>query len=116
MSVKIAEINDIPAALPIGEAEDEREKLIEQAASENQIAAENELLETEEDEEFENGDGIAKTFKKKTVFGVRRFCLLLYAALGTAQLVFRDRCFRRDKNSRRLTARQKRVRPLPMHQ
>ena len=83
MSVKIAEINDIPAALPIGEAEDEREKLIEQAAEEHQMADENELLETEEDEEFENGDGIAKTSKKKLflAFVGFVFCFMLLLAL-----------------------------------
>ena len=83
MSVKIAEMGDIPAALPIGEAEDEREKLLEQAASENQIADENELLETEEDEEFEETSAIAKTSKKKLFLAFVGFvcCFMLLLAL-----------------------------------
>ena len=99
MSVKIAEMSDIPAALPISEAEDEREKLIEQAANENEVADENELLETEEDEEFEEADESCQTVKEKIVSGIRRLCLLFYAALGTTELVFRHRCFRREQNS-----------------
>ena len=82
MSVKIAEINDIPAALPIVEAEDEREKLIEQAAGEHQTADENELLETE-DEEFEDIGEIAKTSKKKLFLAFVGFvlCFMLLLAL-----------------------------------
>ncbi len=83
MFVKIAEINDIPAALPISEAEDEREKLIEQAASENEVVNENESLETEEDEEFEERSGLAKTSKKKLflAFVGFVFCFMLLLAL-----------------------------------
>ena len=82
MSVKIAEMGEIPAALPIGEAEDEREKLIEQAPEEHQTADENELLETE-DEEFEDNDGLAKTSKKKLflAFVGFVFCFMLLLAL-----------------------------------
>ena len=50
MSVKVAEINDIPAALPISETDDEREKLIREAAEENTSVDENLLNETEEED------------------------------------------------------------------
>lgn len=64
MSVKVAEINDVPAALPISETEDEREKLIREAAEENTSADENLLDETEE-EDFENLEPTTKPSKKK---------------------------------------------------
>lgn len=64
MSVKVAEINDVPAALPISETDDEREKLIREAAEENASADENSLNETE-DEEFENLEQTAKPSRKK---------------------------------------------------
>lgn len=64
MSVKAAEINDIPAALPISETDDEREKLIRQIAEENTSADENLLNETEE-EDFEALEPTAKPSKKK---------------------------------------------------
>ena len=64
MSVKVAEINDIPAALPVLETEDEREKLIREAAEENNSADENLLNETEE-EDFETLEQTAKPSKKK---------------------------------------------------
>lgn len=64
MSVKVAEINDIPAALPISETDDKREKLIREAAEENIPADENLLNETEE-EDFENLEQTAKPSKKK---------------------------------------------------
>jgi hypothetical protein len=63
MSVKVAEINDIPAALPVLETEDEREKLIREAAEENSSADENLLNETEED--LETLEPTAKPSKKK---------------------------------------------------
>jgi len=63
MSVKVAEINDIPAALPISETDDEREKLIWEAAEENNWAEENLLNETEED--LEALEPTAKPSKKK---------------------------------------------------
>ena len=63
MSVKIAEITDIPAALPVSEMEDEREKLIREAAEENISADENLLNETEED--LETLEPTAKPSKKK---------------------------------------------------
>lgn len=83
MNAEITEINDIPAALPIGEAEDEREKLLEQAANEKTDADENELLDTEEDEEFEEGSGLLKPSKKKLflAFVGFVFCFMLLVAL-----------------------------------
>lgn len=84
MSVKIAEMGDIPAALPVSEADEEsREKLIEQAANENEFADENELFETEEDEEFEEADNLAKPSKKKLflAFVGFVFCFMLLLAL-----------------------------------
>jgi len=64
MSVKVAEINDIPAALPISETDDEREKLIREAAEENNSGDENLLNETEE-EDFETLEQTDKPSKKK---------------------------------------------------
>lgn len=64
MSVKIAEISDIPAALPIAEESDEREKLLREAASENDLANENLSNEIEEEELAET----PKTSKKKLFF------------------------------------------------
>ncbi len=63
MKAQIAEITEIPAALPISEAEDEREKLIEQAA---EIETDgNEFPESEDDEEFDDTGELAKPSKKK---------------------------------------------------
>ncbi len=64
MSVQSTEINDIPAALPISERDDEREKLLREAASDLNAADENLLNETEE-EELENLEQTAKPSKKK---------------------------------------------------
>jgi Na+-transporting methylmalonyl-CoA/oxaloacetate decarboxylase gamma subunit len=64
MSVKVAEINDIPAALPVLETEDEREKLIREAAEENNSADENLMNETEE-EDLETFEQTPKPSKKK---------------------------------------------------
>lgn len=64
MSVKIAEISDIPAALPISEESDEREKLLREAADSNEKADENLSGETD-DEEFEELSAAPKTSKKK---------------------------------------------------
>ncbi|CAN5371426.1 hypothetical protein BH20ACI1_BH20ACI1_26560 [soil metagenome] len=65
MKAQIAEINDIPAALPISEVEDEREKLIEQAAEIEIETDENEFPESEDDEEFDETGELAKPSKKK---------------------------------------------------
>lgn len=83
MSVKVAEINDIPAALPISETDDEREKLIREAAEENKSADEN-LPREPDDEDFETLEQTAKPSKKKLflafvgfVFGLVFLVLIL---------------------------------------
>jgi hypothetical protein len=65
MSVKIAEIPDIPAALPIAEESDEREKLLREAAGENDLANENLSNEIEDEEELAE---TPKASKKKLLF------------------------------------------------
>jgi len=67
MSVKKAEISDIPAALPIAEESESREKLLREAASENDLANEN-LLNEIEDEELEELAETPKASKKKLFF------------------------------------------------
>ena len=67
MSVKIAEISDIPAALPISEEADEREKLLREAADLGKTPDENLSSETE-DEEFEELSATSKASKKKLFF------------------------------------------------
>lgn len=64
MSVQSTEINDIPAALPISETDETREKLLREAAEETNAADEILLNETE-DEELENLEQTAKPSKKK---------------------------------------------------
>ncbi|CAN5477055.1 hypothetical protein BH10ACI1_BH10ACI1_15330 [soil metagenome] len=83
MNAEITEITDIPAALPIGEAENEREKLLEQAANEKIDADENDLLEADEDEEFEDVEELVKPSKKKLflAFVGFVFCFMLLVAL-----------------------------------
>jgi hypothetical protein len=63
MSLQSTEINDIPAALPVLETDDEREKLIREAAEENISADENLLNETEEG--LESLERTPKPSKKK---------------------------------------------------
>lgn len=67
MSVKIAEISEIPAALPIVEEDVEREKLLREAADSGKTADENLSSETE-DEEFEELPVTPKASKKKLFF------------------------------------------------
>jgi hypothetical protein len=67
MSVKIAEISDIPAALPIAEESETREKLLLEAANERNGSDENLSKETE-DEEFEELAETPKASKKKLFF------------------------------------------------
>lgn len=67
MSVKIAEISDIPAALPILEESETREKLLLEAANERNDSDENLSKETEE-EEFEELTETPKASKKKLFF------------------------------------------------
>lgn len=60
---------EIPAALPVAEAEDEREKLLKQAAEQNELNGspiENSSVETiDEEEDFEDAARLAKPSKKK---------------------------------------------------
>ncbi len=74
MSVKIAEISDIPAALPISDEADEREKLLREAADSNEKANENLSSETE-DEESEELSATPKASKKKLFFAFVIFVL-----------------------------------------
>lgn len=74
MSVKIAEISEIPAALPIVEEDVEREKLLREAADSNEKANENLSSETE-DEEFEELSATPKASKKKLFFAFVIFVL-----------------------------------------
>jgi hypothetical protein len=72
MSVKIAEISDIPAALPISEEADEREKLLREAADSRQTFDENLSVEPE-DEEFEELSATPRSSKKKLFFAFALF-------------------------------------------
>lgn len=74
MSVEIAEISDIPAALPILEEADEREKLLREATDLGKTADESLPVETE-DEEFEELIETPKASKKKLFFA---FVLILF--------------------------------------
>ncbi len=67
MSVKIAEISDIPAALPIAEESETREKLLLEAANER-IGTDENLSKETEDEEFEELAETPKASKKKLFF------------------------------------------------
>lgn len=67
MSVKIAEISDIPAALPIAEESETREKLLLEAANERNGSDEN-LSNEIEDEELEELAETPKASKKKLFF------------------------------------------------
>ena len=67
MFVKIAEISEIPAALPILEESDEREKLLLEAANER-IGSDENLSKETEDEELEELTETPKASKKKLFF------------------------------------------------
>ena len=67
MSVKIAEISEIPAALPIVEEDTEREKLLREAADLGKTADDNLSVDTE-DEEFEELSATPKASKRKLLF------------------------------------------------
>ena len=67
MSVNIAEISEIPAALPIVEEDTEREKLLREAADLGKTADDNLSSETE-DEEVEELSATPKASKKKLFF------------------------------------------------
>lgn len=80
-----ATAQEIPAALPVAEMEDEREKLLKQAAEQNESSespSENSSVETiDEEEEFEDAARLAKPSKKKLFLAfvgfVAGFILLL---------------------------------------
>ena len=80
-----ATTQEIPAALPVAEAEDEREKLLKQAAAQNESNGspnENPSVELiDEEEDFEDAARLAKPSKKKLFFAfvgfVAGFVLLL---------------------------------------
>ena len=81
MTETVAEINDIPAALPFSETDDTREKLLREAAGENTPADENLSVEDEDSETLEQP---AKTSKKKLfvafvgfIFGFALLILIL---------------------------------------
>jgi hypothetical protein len=84
MSVATA-TQEIPAALPVAETEDEREKLLKQAAERNESSespSENSSVETiDEEEDFEDAARLAKPSKKKLFLAfvgfVAGFVLLL---------------------------------------
>ncbi len=67
MSVNIAEISEIPAALPIVEEDTEREKLLREAADLGKTADDNLSVDTE-DEEFEELSATPKASKRKLFF------------------------------------------------
>lgn len=79
MSVATAQPLDVPAALPVVENEDEREKLIKQAANENKSADDDSSPESDDDEEFDDAAGLAKPSKKKLflAFVCFVFCFVL---------------------------------------
>lgn len=78
-------IDKIPAALPVSESEDEREKLLKKAAAENPQASDDLLAEPEdEEEEFdETAAKLAKPSKKKLflAFVCFVFCFVLLLAV-----------------------------------
>lgn len=80
MSIATTEISDIPAALPIAETEDEREKLIEKAINENQSADDNSLHEG--DDEFENIPELPNPSKKKLFVAFVCFVFLFVLLLA----------------------------------
>ena len=82
MSIATTEISDIPAALPIAETEDEREKLIEQAVSENRSADDDSPLEGDDDAEFEDVPELPKPSKKKLFVAFVCFVFLFVLLLA----------------------------------
>lgn len=81
MSVKVAEISDIPAALPIAEESDEREKLLREAADERIGSEEN--LSNEDEGEDELAE-TPKASKKKLFFA---FVLLVFGFILLVLLI-----------------------------
>ncbi len=76
-------IDEIPAALPVSESEDEREKLLKQAAAVNQSTNENSPEEIDEEEDSVDEIGRAKPSKKKLflAFVGFVFCFVLLLAV-----------------------------------
>lgn len=76
-------IDEIPAALPVSESEDEREKLLKQAAASNQAASENSPEEIDEEEDSVDEVRLAKPSKKKLflAFVGFVFCFVLLLAV-----------------------------------
>ena len=75
---------EIPAALPVSESEDEREKLLKQAATDgNQAASENLVEEIDEEEDADDELRLAKPSKKKLflAFVGFVFCFVLLLAV-----------------------------------
>lgn len=59
-------VDEVPAALPVSESEDEREKLLKQAAGENAAASDDSSVETDdEQDELDEAARLAKPSKKK---------------------------------------------------
>lgn len=76
-------IDEIPAALPVSESEDEREKLLKQAAAGASAASENSPEEIDEEEDSVDEIGRAKPSKKKLflAFVGFVFCFVLLLAV-----------------------------------
>ena len=77
-------IDEIPAALPVSESEDEREKLLKQAATDgSQAASENLVEEIDEEEDSVDELRLAKPSKKKLflAFVGFVFCFVLLLAV-----------------------------------
>jgi hypothetical protein len=74
MSVKIAEISDVPAALPISERDEDREKLLREAADAFQRPDENLPVEIGA-EELEESSETPRSSKKKLFFAFALFVL-----------------------------------------
>ena len=76
-------IDEIPAALPVSELEETREKLLKEAAANNQAASENSPEEIDEEEDSVDEFGRAKPSKKKLflAFVGFVFCFVLLLAV-----------------------------------
>ena len=85
MTETVANLNDIPAALPFSETDDTREKLLREAAGENTPTDENLLVEDEDSEILEPP---AKTSKKKLFLAFVGFIFgFILALLGVEQQI-----------------------------
>lgn len=75
-------IDQIPAALPVSESEDEREKLLKQAATANQSASETLPEEIDEEEDSIDETRLAKPSKKKLFLAFVGFVLCFVLLLA----------------------------------